>query len=453
MSQLIVSVSGIRGIVGETLTPAVVLQFAEALGSYLGQGSRVALSRDNRPSGTMLGAAAAAGLLSVGSEVVDLGIATTPSVGVFVRENKLAGGIQISASHNPAPWNGLKLFGSDGAVLAPAEGKQVVNLFQSQAFRRLQPVTSRSWHPVASENDPHSPLQLHARLAATQANTEAVRRKGFRVFVDANGGAGGPLAVHLLQQCLSCMVEGIGLHPSDSFAHIPEPTAENLAEIAPMVASKRCAVGFALDPDADRLALMDDLGRYIGEELTLALCLEYVLRKSRGTIVVNMSTSRINEDLARQYGCSIYRSAVGEANVVAMMRQHQAVLGGEGNGGVIDPRVGWVRDPFVAMGLVLSLMAEENRPLSTLVDALPQYVIQKDKYEVDPLKLPALYESLIEKYPDARVNRLDGLRLDWPDRWVHIRPSNTEPIVRVIAEAPRADQAAELCQLVGASLK
>lgn len=448
-SPLIVSVSGIRGMVGESLTPEVTLAFAQALGTDLGAGSTVALSRDNRPSGTMLGAAAAAGLMSAGCKVLDLGIVPTPTVGVMIREAKLAGGIQISASHNPAPWNGLKLFGNDGAVLAPAVGARIVDQFHSKQFTYATDYSSSAWQQGQSAGEAQSALQVHARLASGVANIDAVRRKGFRVFVDANGGAGGPLALQFLQMNLSCMVEGTGLHPSDTFAHTPEPTEENLRSISPLVAEKRCAVGFALDPDADRLALIDETGRYIGEELTLALSLEYVLRQKQGPVVVNMSTSRINEDIARRHGCAFHRSAVGEANVVARMRQVQALIGGEGNGGVIDPRVGWVRDPYVGMALVLSLLAEESRPLSAIVNGLPKYVIQKDKYAVSPARLPALYTALAAAHPDAVINREDGLRLDWPDRWVHIRPSNTEPIVRVIAEAPTAKVAAALCSEVG----
>lgn len=453
MSSLIVSVSGIRGIVGDSLTPAVALAFAESLGTYLGSDKTVALSRDNRPSGTMLGAAAVAGLLSAGCQVLDLGIVPTPTVGVIIREMKLAGGIQISASHNPAPWNGLKLFGSDGAVLAPTEGARIVDLYQRKAAVRTSQYASTDWQQAPPANETSSAIQIHARLASTVANVEAVRRKGFRVFVDANGGAGGPLAQLFLQMNLSCMVEGIGLHPNDTFPHTPEPTEENLKTIAHLVAEKRCAVGFALDPDADRLALIDEHGRYIGEELTLALSLEYVLRQRKGPVVVNMSTSRINEDIANKHGCQFFRSAVGEANVVARMREVQALIGGEGNGGVIDPRVGWVRDPFVGMALVLSLLAEENKPLSAIVDSLPKYAIQKDKYTLSPDRLPALYELMVKQHPEAIANREDGLRLDWPDRWVHVRPSNTEPIVRVIAEAPDNTGAKALCEAVGSLIQ
>jgi phosphomannomutase len=360
-SALIVSVSGIRGIVGESLTPEVALAFAQALGTYLGEGKVVAVSRDNRPSGVMFGQAVSAGLLSAGCAVLDLGIVPTPTIGVVIRDGNLGGGIQISASHNPAQWNGLKLFGSVGAVLAPTEGAKLVEFFKAQAFHRTASFRPTDYGQSPRGHEPNSPLALHRRLAAALADVEAVRRKGFRVFVDANGGAGGLLARDLLQDSLGCMVEGIGLHPSDTFAHMPEPTSENLQEICPLVAKKRCAIGFALDPDADRLAIIDERGEYIGEEMTFALALEYVLRRTKGPVVVNMSSSRVSEDIAKRHGCTFYRSAVGEANVVLKMRQVEAILGGEGNGGVIDPRVGWVRDPFVGMALILTLLAEENR--------------------------------------------------------------------------------------------
>jgi phosphomannomutase len=219
------------------------------------------------------------------------------------------------------------------------------------------------------------------------------------------------------------------------------------------VAQRSADIGFVLDPDADRLALIDETGRYIGEELTLALAVLFRLRQTRGPVVLNMSTSRASEDIAKQYGCPCYRAAVGEANVVERMREVAAVIGGEGNGGVIDPRVGWVRDPFIGMGLILNLLAQTGKKLSQLVAELPAYNIIKDKYTVDRDRLPRLFAAATERWPEATVNRLDGLRLDWPDRWVHVRPSNTEPIVRVIAEAPQEEEAQTLCRNVGALLR
>jgi phosphomannomutase len=234
---------------------------------------------------------------------------------------------------------------------------------------------------------------------------------------------------------------------------VQEPTVENLRELCPLVRRQGADIGFALDPDSDRLALIDEQGRYVGEELTLALAARFRLGRERGPVVINMSTSRVTEDVAAQFGCPCHRSAVGEANVADRMLEVGAVLGGEGNGGVIDPRVGLVRDPFVGMGYVLNLMAETGRKLSELAAELPTYHIVKDKYSVPPARLPRLFEALAGRWPEAQVNRLDGLRLDWPDRWLHVRPSNTEPIVRVIAEAPRAADAEALCREVGALLR
>jgi phosphomannomutase len=282
-----------------------------------------------------------------------------------------------------------------------------------------------------------------------------LRGAGLKVFLDANGGAGGPLGRDLLGS-LGCRAVCQAADADGTFRHEPEPVAGNLRDVCPLVARNGAAVGFVLDPDADRLALVDETGRYIGEELTLALAVLVRLRGAgpaeAGPVVINMSTSRVVEDVARRFGRACHRAAVGEANVVEKMRAVGAVIGGEGNGGVIDPRVGFVRDPFIGMGLVLDLLAGSGRTLSDWVAELPAYTIVKDKYPVDRGRLPAVMTALEARWPEASANRVDGLRLDWADRWVHVRPSNTEPIVRVIAEAPRADDAERLCREVGGLL-
>jgi phosphomannomutase len=247
---------------------------------------------------------------------------------------------------------------------------------------------------------------------------------------------------------LNCRSTFEGADADGCFAHEPEPTAANLADICALVTQNQADIGFALDPDADRLALIDEQGRYIGEELTLALAVRQRLTQERGPIVVNMSTSRVNDDLAGAAGVSFHRTAVGEANVVAKMREVGALIGGEGNGGVIDPRVGWVRDPFIGMGLVLESMAQSKRKLSELVAELPHYDIVKNKYDIDPTCLSTILEVLKKRWPEAAINSVDGLRLDWPDRWLHVRASNTEPIIRVIAEAPTTAVAQALCREV-----
>ena len=442
--ELIVSVSGIRGIVGRGLTPNAAMAFAQALASAV-EGKGVVLSRDGRPSGVMLRHAVLAGLLAGGCKVVDIGIQPTPTCGIAVRAVKGAGGIQITASHNPAPWNGLKLFGADGAVLPAEEGRRIQERYESRKFRQV------AWTELGKEMPITDIYKMHCETVLKLVDVAAIRKAQPVALVDANGGAGGPLARSLLKE-LQCETVGIGCEANGVFAHEPEPIAANLTSICPGVPASGAAIGFVLDPDADRLALIDETGRFIGEELTLALALAYRLKHEQGPVVVNMSTSRVCEDIAERHHCPFHRSAVGEANVVAMMRKVGAVMGGEGNGGVIDPRVGWVRDPFIAMGLILSYLAETKKPLSALVAELPAYTIIKDKYEVDRAGLPALFSALQTRWPDARANLLDGLRLDWNDRWVHVRPSNTEPIVRVIAEAPAAEAARELCRAVGEAL-
>jgi phosphomannomutase len=443
--DLIVSVSGIRGIVGQGLTPEPVLAFAAALGSYV-NGGRVVLSRDGRPSGTVMRHAVLAGLLAAGCEVDDLAVAPTPTCGLAVRRLQAAGGIQITASHNPAPWNGLKLFGPDGAVLTAAEGRKVQELFEAHAFRNVP------WDQLGNVTDCGRAEDWHRERVLELVDVPRIRSRQLRAFLDANGGAGGPLGRRLLESfqcrpvCVGCTADGF-------FEHPPEPVAENLREIAPLVPEEDAAIGFVLDPDADRLALIDETGRYIGEELTLALAVAFRLRCERGPIVINMSTSRVIEDIARPYGVPVFRAAVGEANVVEKMREVGALIGGEGNGGVIDPRVGWVRDPFIGMGLVLNLLADTDRKLSELVAELPGYHIVKDKYSVDRERLPGLFATLEQRWPEAKVNHSDGLRLDWEDSWLHVRPSNTEPIVRVIAEAPQASGAERLCRVVGTMLQ
>jgi phosphomannomutase len=442
--DLIVSVSGIRGVVGRGLTPGPALAFAEALATSA-EGGRVVLCRDGRPSGRVLRHAVLAGLLGGGCEVHDLGVAPTPTCGLAVRRLGAAGGVQITASHNPAQWNGLKLFGPDGAVLTARAGQQIKALFDARTFRRAP------WDRLGSARDCLEAAAWHRDRVLELSDAAAVRKRRPRVLLDANGGAGGPLGLGLLE-ALGVRAEGLGCAADGAFAHEPEPVAGNLREVCPRVAAAGADVGFVLDPDADRLALIDEAGRYVGEELTLALAVLFRLGQERGPVVINMSTSRVVEDICRRFGVPCHRAAVGEANVVEKMRAVGAVIGGEGNGGVIDPRVGWVRDPFIGMGLVLSLLARTGQKLSAVAGELPAYAIVKTKYAVDRGRLPRLFADLEARWPEARADRVDGLRLDWEDRWVHVRPSNTEPIVRVIAEAPRPEEAERACREVGGLL-
>jgi phosphomannomutase len=386
----------------------------------------------------MLADAVRATVLACGHDVLDCGVAPTPTVGVLVREHSAAGGVQITASHNPPEYNGLKLFSSDGRVLPAVAGECVLARYHERAAQWAPYDRLGNTRPISD------PLRSHLARIEKIVDCERIAAQHFRVLVDANGGSGGMLASRLLEQ-LGCEVTILGGEPTGHFAHPPEPTAENLRSVLQQVRRMSSQIGFCLDPDADRLAIIDERGRYIGEEQTLALCADHVLAHMPGPVVTNCSTSRMTEDLAKKYGVPFFRSAVGEANVVDMMLAHNAVLGGEGNGGVIDPRVGLVRDSFTAMALVLDAMAARDVAISTLSAELPQYAIHKTKAPLAADKLPAALAAVEKHFADTTPDHLDGLRLDWPDRWLLIRASNTEPIVRVIAEAPQAAEAERLC--------
>jgi phosphomannomutase len=445
MSSLIVSVSGLRGIVGESLTPELAARFACAYASGREPGP-IVLARDGRSTGPMLCDAIRGSLAAVGRQVLFADIAATPTVGVLVRNCRAAGAIQVSASHNPPEYNGIKLFARDGQVLPAADGQEVVRRFEQN-----EPawVDYRHIGQVELIDDTTSD---HIKLVMETVDVDRIRDRQFSVLLDSNHGAGSVMGRRMLE-FLGCEVTAVGGKPDGLFAHPPEPTADNLAGVCDQVVQAGAAVGFCQDPDADRLAVIDEQGRYVGEEYTLALCLNHILRTRKGPVVINCATSRMAADLAERYGVALLRSPVGEANVVEVMKREKAVFGGEGNGGPIDPRVGYIRDSFVGMALLLDAMAARNIPISQLADELPRYEIYKTKQPLDPEKLDQALARLEKHFADAQVNREDGLRLDWPGRWLLIRASNTEPIVRIIAETPSRDQSVELCQEAADVLK
>ncbi|MGC3969792.1 MAG: phosphoglucosamine mutase [Pirellulales bacterium] len=428
MTEPIISVSGLRGIVGESLSPEVAVSYVAAFVGQLGPGP-IVVSRDGRTTGAMLADAVHSAVQAAGRDCLDAGIAATPTTGVLVRELKAAGGVQISASHNPPPYNGIKLFGPDGRVVPAAFGKRVLD-----AYRAGNPQWAK-FDQIGSWETVRDTTSAHLTKVLALVDVPIIRKRGFRVLLDSNRGSGSVLGVKLLE-ALACKVELRGGTPDGRFEHPPEPTEENLASVAQAAASAGCDVGFCQDPDADRLALLDERGRYIGEEYTSALCTDRVLQKTPGPVVTNCSTSRMTEDLAAKYGVPFSRSAVGEANVADEMIARRATFGGEGNGGPIDPRVGYVRDSFVGMALILDGLAARGGTLSQWAASLPRYEIEKTKMTLAPEKLPAGLAALREHFRDARFDTLDGLRLDWPNRWLLVRASNTEPIVRAIAEAP-----------------
>lgn len=446
MSELIISVSGLRGIVGETLTPDVASRFVAAFAGKVDEGP-VIVARDGRSSGPMLSKAIVASLTACGRDVIDADVAATPTVGVLVRQLGAAGAVQISASHNPPPYNGIKLFGADGRVLNAVTGAAIRDAYHSgeAAWCPFDRIGSASVH-----DDPHSG---HMAKVLQTVDVDAIRKAKHRVLIDSNHGAGSLLGVRLLKE-LGCTVVACGDTPDGQFAHVPEPTADNLVGISKRVREENCSVGFCQDPDADRLALVDADGRYIGEEYTLALCVRRAMQHdaTRGPIVINGATSGMSERLAADAGVESHRSAVGEANVADKMMAVGAKYGGEGNGGPIDPRVGYVRDSFVGMAQVLDLMTSTGKTLAQLADELPKLHIHKDKANASPDQLPAWFAALREKYPDASHDEVDGLRLAWKDKWLLVRGSNTEPIVRMIAEADSAESAMELCKTAASLL-
>ena len=442
MSELIISVSGLRGVVGETLTRDVAVRYAAAFSAYLPEG-KLLITRDGRASGEMLTRVIETGLHAAGRDTIDAGVAATPTTGVLVRQFRAAGGIQITASHNPARYNGLKLFSYDGRVLPAGPGQDVLNQYKSE--KAPDPIRQDGAKGAAYQLD--LPAASHPHLEAVLATVDArrIRSRKFKVLLDANHGSGAALGRPLLEQ-LGCQVTVLGAEPNGQFIHTPEPTAENLAGVLSAVVEAGAEIGFCQDPDADRLAVIDRTGRYLGEEYTLAMCVDHVLRRHTGAIVTNCSSSRMSQDLAEKYGVPFHRSPVGEANVVDAMLENGAVFGGEGNGGPIDPRVGMVRDSFVGMALLLDAMAARDMTVAELADELPRYEIVKTKISLPREKIPAALDALLEHFADATPDRLDGLRLDWPDRWLLVRASNTEPIVRAVAEAETAVAARQLCQ-------
>lgn len=438
---LMVSVSGIRGRVAEALTPEVVARYAAAFGAWsIAQGGskQIVVGRDSRVSGPMFHRIVVGTLQLVGADVIDIGLTTTPGCQLSVEHHHAAGGLMLSASHNPIEWNALKLIGSTGLFLEASQGTAMRALLETGIpYARWQDIGAVTEDPDAARR------HLDAVLGIPYVNVEAIRARRFKVALDCVRGAGSTIMPMLLEH-LGCEVVSINMEPDGRFPREPEPIPENLKELERLVKESGADIGFAVDPDVDRLALVADGGRAIGEDYTLALAARVVLRHRRGPLVTNLSTSQVVEDAAREAGIEAVRAPVGEVNVAVRMRELKAPIGGEGNGGVILPEVHLGRDAPIGAALLLQLLVEEGRSLSALVDSLPRYVIVKDKLDRPNASLDAVYGALKAAFPDAAADTQDGLRLAWPDRWVHVRPSGTEPIVRVIAEAPDEAGAREL---------
>ncbi|MEM1098449.1 MAG: phosphoglucosamine mutase [Planctomycetota bacterium] len=441
-TPLILSVSGMRGLVGKSLTPTVAARYGAAVGTWLKRTRDtvhpcVVVGRDSRPSGPMYESAAVAGLVSVGCEVIRVGILSTPGIAVMVGEHHADGGLVITASHNPAPWNGIKALRHDGVAPPPDEVERLLRDFEEDAYAYV------GTGEIRGVRDDDRGVSIHVdRVLAAGIDVEAIRMANLTAIVDSVRGAGGAEAAALLN-ALGVEYKHLYPQPTGNFPHPPEPTKDNLTELATAVANGHADVGFAQDTDADRLAIIDEQGRYIGEEFTLALSGLHRLRRG-DTIAANLSTSRMIDDIAGSIGAIVVRSAVGEAHVAAAMRESGAEFGGEGNGGIIWSAVSQVRDSLVGMALILEMLAHRKKSLSEIVGSIPSYVILKEKIAIPSGDITPLLERIADAFSPDEVNRIDGIRADIDKAWVHVRASNTEPILRLIAEAPSEEKATAL---------
>jgi len=434
--ELIISISGVRGIVGDNLTCSIAAEYGGGFGTFLtrqcvGEEAKlsVCIGRDSRPSGQMLESAVTGGLCGAGVDVIDLGMVTTPTVGVALRELGCAGGVIITASHNPIEYNGIKLLLGDGAAPPREQAERIRQCFMEKDFAF---VDSRNCGRVRFNDKADA---IHIAKVVGIVDKHAIAAKIFKVVLDSVNGAGGPVTKRLLTEQFGCEVAAINDEPTGLFAHAPEPLAENLGVLCDVVRSEKADIGFAQDPDADRLAIVDEHGMYIGEEYTLALAAKYLLSKRVGSVATNLSTSRMIDDVAQAAGGRVYRTPVGEANVAAAMLEHNCVIGGEGNGGVIDLRVGAIRDSLVGIALVLQLMAETGRSISELVAEIGGYYMSKDKFAAEPGEAEQILRRARELFSGAKLDATDGCRFDFDDGWLHLRSSNTEPVMRIIVEA------------------
>ncbi|RMD94788.1 MAG: phosphoglucosamine mutase [Calditrichaeota bacterium] len=437
MQNLMISVSGVRGIVGQGLTPEVALSFAQAFGLYCQRG-KIVVGRDSRVTGEMLKHAVIAGLLAVGCDVVDIDISPTPTTQLCVENIQAAGGIMITASHNPIEWNGLKLISSDGLFLDAEQGQQVLKIRESNQ-------NLANWNKIGQLSEYQNAIEDHitAILTLDYIQPQLIKKYHFKVVVDCVCGAGTVVVPSLLQK-LGCETVLLNCKPTGLFPRNPEPLPENLTQLSQAVLSEKADLGFAVDPDGDRLAIVSESGQPIGEEKTLALAVKFMSSKKPGPVVMNASTSLVTESIAREYGVPVVRTPVGEIHVAKKMREIGAVIGGEGNGGVILADVHLGRDALVGMTLILQLLAESGQSIDSINASLPKYEITKGKVELKNISRSEVVERLQQIYANEDLDFTDGIKINRKNSWIHVRPSNTEPIIRVIAEAPTLEESQSL---------
>ncbi|NOR53801.1 MAG: phosphoglucosamine mutase [Candidatus Aminicenantes bacterium] len=435
-TSLKISISGVRGVVGESLTPQLAASFAQAFGTYMGQGM-VIVGQDSRISGTMVKKAVLSGLLSVGCQPIDIGICPIPSIQIFTEQAKSVGGIAVTASHNPKEWNGLKFINGEGFYFNTHQMDEFLDIYHQGEFSLVEAEKYKT--PKLEQN----PTKLHLEKLLSYLDVDSIRLKKFKVAIDCCNGAGAVLVPRFLE-ALGCQAILINAVPDGSFAHHPEPIPENITGLCQTISRKKADVGFAQDADADRLAICSEKGKPLGEELTLILATKYILSKKSGAVFVNLSTSQAIDDIAGEFNAPVFRTKIGEINVVERMLSHHGkiAIGGEGNGGVILPEIHPCRDSFTAMGLILEYMASSGKTISELRKEVPRYYMIKDKIDGTQEQAYHIIRQLKKRYWNrGEISLLDGLKIQLENCWIHIRPSNTEPIIRVIVEAKSKEEA------------
>ncbi|MCD6330471.1 MAG: phosphoglucosamine mutase [Candidatus Cloacimonetes bacterium] len=440
MSKLMKSVSGIRGIVGDFFTTELVLSFAKRFGVFSGRG-RVVVGRDSRTTGKMLLNAVSAGLMSIGAEVIDLGICPTPTVLLAVENLETDGGIAITASHNPPEWNALKLINKTGTFLTRALSKKFWNIPEDE-------LVDLDWSHTGSFTQYAFAIEDHinAILKLPLIAVDKIKEKNFKVVIDSTNGAGGLMSPQFLRE-LGCEVIELYSEANGMFSRVAEPAAQNLGVLEAEVIKHKADIGFATDPDVDRLSIVTNKGKALGTEYTLLLAEKYVLSRKRGNIATNLSSSMASDVIARENGVKIFRSPVGEINVAEAMIEHNCVIGGEGNGGIILPDLHFTRDAPLGMALILSYMAISGKTISELAEEIPKYYIYKTKLNIsENTNFDKIKKRIVQDYSHKRLDMQDGIKIIDPEFWIHIRKSGTEPIVRIIAESSSEDESKKLCE-------
>jgi phosphomannomutase len=440
------SVSGVRGIVGESLTPELIVKYVSAFGQKL-EGRKVVVGGDPRVSQRIIRPIVVSTLMATGCQVIDIGITPTPTVQIATEKLHAGGGLAITASHNPIQWNGLKFIGEDGLFLPERE---ISILFQEADSKRRNYV---EWEKLGKTELYDLAVEDHLQLIYNlpYIDIDLIRQKKYKIALDCVNGAGGTIMPKLLAE-LGCDVIPLNCEPTGVFAHTPEPIPQNLVDLAKAVKEHQADLGMAVDPDVDRLAVIANDGNPLGEEYSLALAVKFILSKKLGYVVVNLSTSRAIDDIAQYYNVLLFKTKVGEINVAQRMKEINAIVGGEGNGGVILPEVHLGRDAPVGTALILQALAEFDGPISHLKQTLPQYYILKDKESIRNIEPDRVIEHFSEKFKKEQLDLTDGLRIDRADSWIHLRKSNTEPIMRIIVESPTPEISWRILQEIKAEI-